>query len=517
MHERGTVAPLPGGWQWWLGGSSTVEQLLLPRRLVVTSVAAVVVPIVLVCAIKLLEPITGDQALQIEIARRIRDGEVLYRDVWDIRQPFNVWWYVSVGSLFGDGEVGIRLGEMLWFAVLGGLVSYDTLRRTGDRRQAIVTGLVSTGTIVALLRPNDVAAPETLVLLPLYLGYRTVARREGLELRTADLFVLGVIAGVVAMFKLPYAPIVLGFVLVHMVMARTDRRWRDARLVRSALAVLGGFLVVVAPVIVYFAAHDTLRWTLQTWFEFGPAMRRNSPPPFGRLVRSVGSLVVTAVPLLAVAVVVDAFRSRARLRQMPAVLAIAWLVIGLPAVLVQQWWAYQLLLLVFPLGLLAAPAVTELSRASRAVGIAVVTIGLVLVAVGSRKLTSAVLDHGLDREAIQHEMNPVYDARDQFTAFFAETERVPGTVYGMTDPTVLLDVDRADTISINGWSPEFYDEAVWQRLARELEDERPAYVLVDGFSAVHVEDRASGITTLLQVEYREIVSPVAWIAVYELR
>src|SRR5690348_10834175 len=85
--------------------------------------AATVVAVL--AAYRLLAPIAGDQALAMLYGRRLRDGAVIYRDVWDIRQPLTFYWYATIGSIAGSTVAWLRIGELLWQGTLAWLIAYD--------------------------------------------------------------------------------------------------------------------------------------------------------------------------------------------------------------------------------------------------------------------------------------------------------------------------------------------------------------------------------------------------------
>ena len=65
--------------------------------------------LVVLAMYRLLQPVSGDQALGILIGARLRHGAVMYRDVWDIRQPLTYCWFATVGSVLGPGATSVRL------------------------------------------------------------------------------------------------------------------------------------------------------------------------------------------------------------------------------------------------------------------------------------------------------------------------------------------------------------------------------------------------------------------------
>ena len=435
----------------------------------------------------LLEPAAGDQALGMLYGRRLRDGAVMYGDVWDIRQPLTFYWYATVGSIFGSSVIWLRIGELLWQGALTWLIARDVERMTGDRRRGVVTALAAVAPLFWLMRPNDVAQPDTLVALPIYLAFRAVVApgRRPLEARNVVLLGLGTV--VIALFKLPYAVLPVLFLATWVVLHRPARR----AVVRGLAWYALGAIIAAALVVAFFVQQGIWEWVAHTWFVQGPAMRRLSPPPLSRLVTTAGRVLVFAAPVGAGAAVgLVALRRAPRDPWMVA--AAVWLGGAALALLAQQWWSYQALALLVPLGLLAGEPLSRLLRGPREWLIAA---GLVcaLAVVGNPSYARALLHHGTDRTAIARELgNPVQERADA-AAFLAAPGRLPGDVYVFGNPEILDGLGRSQRIAIHGWSPEFYDDTTWARLSSELAARPPAYLFVDEFSEGRLRARAPGL------------------------
>ena len=77
--------------------------------------AAAMASVVLAAGLCLALPFWGDQALFTVYARQIAQGAVLYRDIFDVKQPGIFLFYLLGGSLFGYTEIGIHLFELLYW------------------------------------------------------------------------------------------------------------------------------------------------------------------------------------------------------------------------------------------------------------------------------------------------------------------------------------------------------------------------------------------------------------------
>jgi hypothetical protein len=228
-------------------------------------------------------------------------------------------------------------------------------------------------------------------------------------------------------------------------------------------------------------------------------MRRLSPPPFSRLVGSVGRVGVLGSP-----VVVAAGIGLLGLRRAPpdawTVGAAVWLVAATIAMLAQQWWSYQTLALLVPLGLLAGEPLSRVLRGSRQCLIAAVLV--VALAIASNPgYARALLRHGPDRSAIAADLGDGVQDRADADAFLAAPGRIAGDVYVFGNPVILDGIGRGQPISIHGWSPEFYDSTTWSRLTAELAARPPAYLFVDDFSKRYIRERAPGLWSWIGQRY----------------
>src|SRR5688572_17909808 len=82
----------------------------------------VVALVVLAGLVNLPVPFHGDQALFATYSARLYGGAVLYRDIWDIKQPGVFGFYFVGGSLFGFTEEGVHLFELVYFAAFSVLL-----------------------------------------------------------------------------------------------------------------------------------------------------------------------------------------------------------------------------------------------------------------------------------------------------------------------------------------------------------------------------------------------------------
>jgi hypothetical protein len=119
--------------------------------------------------LSLAQPLSGDQAFFFVVARQLRHGDVLYRDIVDAKQPFIFLFYLVAGGLFGWTAVGAHLLELLWclaFAVVLTCTMAPTFRHPVVRA-VLPAGIgIAYYLGVSLLRPWAGRGPGRLPALP---------------------------------------------------------------------------------------------------------------------------------------------------------------------------------------------------------------------------------------------------------------------------------------------------------------------------------------------------------------
>src|SRR5262245_65009137 len=92
----------------------------------------------------------GDQAIHLLGAEKLRDGGVLYRDIWDLKQPGIFWFYYVGGRLFGFTNLGIHAFELVCLLGAAVFVQLATRPLFESRRMASLASLLSVGSYYAV-------------------------------------------------------------------------------------------------------------------------------------------------------------------------------------------------------------------------------------------------------------------------------------------------------------------------------------------------------------------------------
>ncbi len=488
------------------------------------ALATVAILGILVCV----QPFTGDQALFAAGARQIQDGDVLYRDFWDVKQPGIYAFYLVGGMLVGYREVALHLFELGVLLAFAAVLASALKPRFTHPWVAGAVPLLILGTYYATAEPLALGQVESLAGIPLFFSLWCAVRSVESTNRARWLFLAGMAGGFVGVFKIVLLPIVGAFWLLALVPTKSGNRSQPTRstessasapaspyrIVRDVAILVAGFALPISAVIAYLAAYGQLELARWTYFDVTPAATGIAGRPWSRLTDGAFTTGARwAVPLaLATYGGVRSFRTgwdRFRLG------LAAWIALGIPIFLVQHWWIYQYAMFFVPVGIFAGFGLDALADSWRGLGrrrIAVLGLGAVLIVpLGLRIVanTRDVATHGFalntaDRAALRRDAEPNYRAADDWARYLRRSDARAGDVYVLGNPLDLYRSGRRQSVPINGWSPEQYPADVWARLSSQIRTEAPVEIVVDQFSADIMRDRAPRTLRMIDRRYRRI-------------
>lgn len=448
---------------------------------------------------RLAEPFTGDQALNLLMGKVIADGGVPYVDLWDLKHPGVFFFFAAGGALFGFDEVGIHLFELFWMLSLAVVVRLLAGQYLRSRVAAALSPALVVGAYYAGATSIHMTQTEVLVGLPLLASLATVV----LALRPASrrprlwLFASGLTAGIVLVFKAPYAILPCLFWLLAFVEWRRERRVLTLPGVLSAVVpLLAGLLLPVLATVLYLSrgAGFDLLWSTFVVHPREVASQSGVDPR--RLLDGSTWFVRTYGPLMLLALVGAWGRVRRGGGLLTAGL-IAWAAAGAALIWMQvvSWWAYHYLLLLVPIGLLAAQGIEELWSMAAAVGppqrrrlaagtalAAFCVLAVLQIAPAATALADTVETRPLPLDSAslrpyQAERNHDYAIAVTTTAFLQDPQSHAGPIYVFGNPLMYQIAGRPPAIPL--LAPWFHPTtALWDRLVADLMDARPAYILV---------------------------------------
>jgi Dolichyl-phosphate-mannose-protein mannosyltransferase len=461
--------------------------------------AAVFACILLLGFARLPAPFTGDQALNMLMGRVIADGGALYIDLWDLKHPGIFLFFAAGGGLFGFTEVGIHLFELLWMLALAVVVRLTAGRYLRNEVAAALAPALTVGFYYAVATNVHLTQTEVIVGLPMLcsLVFAAAAVQRGARGSAAMWFASGVSAGLVTLFKAPYVALPLIFWIVSLVELRRGQSvaWRQA--IRwSAPAAIAGLLIPVAAIVVYLFLQNALGVAWWTFVVF-PRQAVAETPLDTQLLRdgTVWFVRSFTVPL-ALAVIGASDRLR-RGWDLWTVALVAWVVVGAVLIWAQVigWWSYHYLLLLVPIGLLAAAGIETLWRVARPgepiLGrVAAVAATLVLIVLmwfpvsrGVRSIADFLRARPLPvtsaaAREFQIEEDPAYSYASRTTSFLWTPRSHPGPIYVFASPILYVLSDRRPAISPLATWFDPTSEA-WERMMTELTAASPPYIYLE--------------------------------------
>ncbi len=461
---------------------------------------------ILLGLMRLPEPLWGDQALFLVGGQAIRDGAMLYRDFWDLKQPGIYGLYALAGSLFGFNAVGAHLVDYIWMGTLA-LVLRSTLKQT-FQRSAIADLLpwLCVGTYFAVIDSRQQMQVESLVGLPIYLAiWCNIQAAQQPEKRWRWLMLSGIAGGVVLLFKLVYLPLLCALWLVYLVhQVRRSRRlpwgtlgqaaWQPmARVLWQTTWPLAiGLMLPLLPVIAYWAATQTLDMAFYTQFQHPPKMLQGLPTkPIQVLIVALGWAVVRFFPLVLLTGYALA-QMRQRLNLLTTQLVV-WLVLGLAMIAAQgqSWWTYHFLLLLVPVSVLAAYGLDRLLAVQRGLKQRLAR-RMVFFCVSWLVLLNlwAIADMGqimtrsglplTPASQLQYQVlkAPLYNALAKDMEFLKQPGRLPGDIYVIGNPVAYVLAERQQAVPLIGWISELFLPDQWRQLIGQLSVAKPNYIYV---------------------------------------
>lgn len=497
----------------------------LPR--LTLEIVLVVVTIALAGWVNLPMPLHGDAALYQLGAKALSEGEMIYRDFWDLKQPGIYLFHWLGGSLFGFTERGLHLFELLYMIAFAVLQLIVIRRYLSSQWLAPAVPLLTVGGYYALSTEWHLTQPAMLLSAPLFC---VLALLTAPAARWRSVVAGG--AGAVAiLFKFAVAPVVACLFVAGWLIDRNAqgksaaKLWRD-RLLPAAL----GAAAVSGALLLWLHRHDALQpfiWVFQTWAPLALEVRGGHP--IDRVVYSSVWFGHTFAPEFLLAAMAWAGWRGVALERV-FVLAAVWLVVGTASIIAEPFagWQFDFLMLAAPLAVLAVRGVDGILAASsvliaprQRVAIATLVLGVAAIPAGIA-WTDKARSHATHRhltnssdKAYQRAVSPHYEQIWQSTAFLREEGAVAGPIYVFGDPLIHVLSERASASSIHGWAWELQPPVVWQRLEGELVARPPAFIFAEPEYDALLSKRSPVLRAMLDEEYE--VSTVSALGTWYVR
>lgn len=204
----------------------------------------------------LFEPFTyGDEGVYLTLGQAIRDGLVLYRDIYDNKPPL-----IYLLAALAGGFSYFRLTLFIWsFATIFVFWKLSRLLFNQDKKAIIATAAFAILTSLHTFEGN-IANAENFMLLPTIGGFYLLLKITPLFGKNQFLwFSTGILFSLATLFKIPAAFDFAAALVFISITCRPVGRF-------NYLLLISGFLLPILATIVYFASQNALNQYLTAAF-----------------------------------------------------------------------------------------------------------------------------------------------------------------------------------------------------------------------------------------------------------
>ena len=486
-------------------------------------------------------PFSGDQALFALSAREMANGEVLYRDFWDMKQPATFIFYYLGSLLFGNSEVGIRSFEWLYMMGFACFLVTVLKRRFQHAVPLALLPILTVGLYYSVSPSLLLTQAEAIVGVPNFgliwcFQKALEARRKWLWL-----FIAGILGSIVLCFKLIFLIFLFPIFVVSLFkVARSCPQQQKyptvsvaslpslgLTMVQVAVPLLCGLLLPWLVMLGYFYSQESLEIVYKTFLVYPPMVVSGDGPDkdWFRFVKSLGYFLAA----FASAVLLGSLQGYRVVRRADDLLTlnlVLWAVGGLLVIWLQSqgWWPYYYLLLFIPFGTLAAlflnrrwTALTALWTTPEGTPLAlrrsVLVIGscllLLVPAMGLGVKSLWLLKSGLalqPEQRLQYQMliQDDYKISLDEIALISKPDSQTGDIFVMGNPLIYYLSGRNQAGPINGWSLEWLMPFQWKELEQQLITYKPVYIFVDHTYQWLLAEKGTDILEMMQQNYTQL-------------
>lgn len=468
----------------------------------------------LIALLSLRDGFSGDQALFLIYAKAIDNGAVLYKDVWDIKQPAIIVFYFVAGKLFGFTEIGIHLMEIIYWLCLSLIMILGLRSYFKNPLFAAITPLFTIGIYYSVSGSLHLTQAESLVGFPLFICFWFCQKFLEDPDKKYYLFLSGLFGGIVLTFKLMFIAILFAFWIcffLYCFFTLFKKNGKQTTLLIGLL--LLGSIIPIASVIIYFAYNGALHELWYTTFVYPynavieiTTMRNRNQVLMDGLEWSFKSYF-PVVSLTFIYLLLNAlslfYGWRHNLKFSLSrenfffIGLIIWSFSGFTVILIQRlsWWEYHYSLLMLPLGILAVKGVEELLEKIKANNkfrgktpafILLAVLIILLFIPTARRLVHKV-GQANQIETIEigdRKFGVTGSALEDYKSISADVallkkEKSKTSIFVVSNPLYYYLSDSPPLFSSNGAMSDMFTDFEWKRLNLELSQKLPNYIVVE--------------------------------------
>ncbi len=486
--------------------------------------------------LSLRDAFSGDQALFLIYSKAINNGAVLYKDVWDIKQPAIFVFFLIGGKLFGFNEVGIHLLELIYWLGFSLIMIFGLRNYFKNPLFAVLTPLFTIGIYYSVSGSLHLTQAEALVGFPLFMSLWFCQKFLENPDKKRFLFLTGLFGGIVLTFKLLFIFILAAFWLLFFLYFRKGIK---KILVLSGI-ILSGLIIPIALVIVYFALNNALYELWYVTFIYpsnavmmATIMENRSQQLKDGLVWFFKSYfpVITLTFFLLLLNLRSLFKDRRNklkvfLRHKNFLFSglFLWFFVGLAVILIQRlsWWEYHYSLLMIPLGILAVKCLEsiieeiktnpKIRRKTFFYTISAVLLVLLFVPAARRWADRIRQFNDVKSVKIENkELKITGSAADDYKSIFADTEFLrtenpKPSIFVVSNPLYYYLSDTPPLFSSNGAMSDMFTDYEWKKLDREMSEKLPDYIFIEPRFIPMIETSDRTFINILNNDYSVFVT-----------
>ncbi len=452
---------------------------------------------------------SGDQALFLIFSKAIKNGAVLYRDVWDIKQPGIFVFYLIAGVVFGFTEVGVHLLEMVYWLSFSLILIYGLKDYFKSPLFATVTPLFTIGIYYSVSGSLHYTQVESLVCFPLFMTLWFCHKFLENPQRKGWMFFSGLMGGIVLSFKLILIIIPVSIWLFYFLFIKKNTK---EMAILSGL-IVSGSLIPIGLVIFYFVRNDALFDLWYTTFVYPftavlsatamiarPEQLKDGLVWFFKSYFPVVSLTLVFVILKLRSIYLDRRQEKMFFESSGDFFSMAlliWCFAGFTVIFMQRlsWWQYHYSLLMVPVGVLAVKClenVFEEIRTCHAIRrkppvlmiLAIIITPLFIPT--ARRLADRIRQFNLV-ESVRigdKELKVTGSAAEDYKSIAADTsflrlEHQKTTLFVVSNPLYYYLSDISPSFRSNGAMTDMFTPFEWDSLNGEMSNNPPMYVFME--------------------------------------
>lgn len=466
----------------------------------------------LITTVGLLKSLTvlgGDQSLFVVIAQLLDAGKILYKDLFDYKQPGIFMFYLVAGKMIGWSDIEIHLFELGYWLLFSVILIYSLKDYHFFRANYFhaLLPLFIVGVYYCNATFFHLTQLEALINFPLFLIVWLLDRVYKTEQHVFITYLaIGFLIGIVILSKLVFAPIIFSFLVIHFIF--TIKYKSFIHIIKKQLPpMIVGFMLPLSVFIGYIVHYQIEHLVVDIFFKIPASVigltDQIDPSRLYSSVSWFGKRMALLALLAAIGVLIT---PRKELHFFGMI--ISWGVVGLFVILMQKtsWWSYHFQLLYVPIGLFAALGLDfVIYHTLQAINFRTPAVtGFIVISFVAMAFNNqyAALKQGM-LSTNYTKLDSFDYARDD-AANIIPMIKPEDSIFICGNPRMYVLTSHLPELSTNGWILEYYLDFQWEDFYTEFRNKPPTYLFVKNDYDRLIESKSEKLWQVILTEYREI-------------